>query len=80
MQNHGEEHWKAMDILLGYIKGNQKHEFIIKKQRKLRSVSYCDFSYGYCKDTRKSTIGELHTIGGYIMICKSQRQKTMTQP
>ena len=80
MQNTGEEHWKAMEILVGYIKGNPKRELTIKKQRESRSVSYCDSSYGYCKDTRKSTIEELHTIGGYIMICKSQRQKTMTQP
>ena len=33
MHNPGLEHWKAMDRIIGYIKGNQKHELIIKKPR-----------------------------------------------
>jgi hypothetical protein len=31
------------------------------------------------KDTRKSTMGEVHTVGGSITSWKSQRQKTVSQ-
>ena len=79
MQNHVEEHWKDMDISVGYIKENQKHELMIKKLIELRTVSYCDSSYGDFKDTRKITMGEVHTIGGDITSCKYQQQKTLMQ-
>ena len=57
MKNHVEEHWKDMDISVGYIKENQKRELMIKKLIELRTVSYCDSSYGDFEDTRKITMG-----------------------
>ena len=39
MQNIREEHWKAMDRFVGYIKGKKKHELIVKIPRELRTVS-----------------------------------------
>ena len=45
----------------------------------MRTVSYCDYSYGDYKETRKGTMGEVHTIVGDITSCKSQRQKTVAQ-
>ena len=52
---------------------------MINKRMELRNVSYCDYSYGYGKDTRKSTMGEVHTIGGSIISWKDQLKKTVTQ-
>ena len=57
MNSSREENWKAMDIFVGCIKVRQKHEWIINKTSKLRTVSYRDYSYEYFKDTRKSTMG-----------------------
>ena len=79
MQNPGEEHWKGMERFVGYIKQKGNHNLIIKQPTELRTISYCDSSYGDCKDTRKSTMGEVHTIGGALISWKSQRQRTVTQ-
>ena len=79
MQNPGEEHWKAMERFVRYIKGKEDHKLIMKKPKELRTISYCDSSYGDCKDTRRSTMGEVHTIGGSITSWRSQRQKIVTQ-
>ena len=51
-----------MDITVGNIKGKQKHELIIRKQKELRIVSYYENSYGDCKGTRKSTLEKVHNI------------------
>ena len=64
-------------MLLVYIKGKQEYELIIKKTRNLKTVSYCYSSYRDFEYIRKSTMGEVHTIRGFIMSCKSQRQKTL---
>jgi hypothetical protein len=79
MQNPGEEHWKAMDRFVGYLKSKTDHKLIMRKPEELRTISYCDSSYGDCKDTRKSTMGEVHTLGGAITSWRSQRQKTVSQ-
>ena len=76
MQNPGVEHWQAMERFVGYIKGKKEHKLIIRKPRELRSISFCDSSYGDCKDTRKSTMGEVHTI---ITSWRSMRQRTVSQ-
>ena len=39
-------------------------------------MSYCDSSYGECKDIRESTIREVHTIRGDITSWKPQQHKT----
>ena len=57
----------------------RKNAKIIKKPRELRNVSYYHYSYGDCKDISKSTMEEVHNIGGEIMICKSKRQKNVMQ-
>lgn len=79
MQNPGEEHWKAMERFVGYIKTKTEHQLIMKRPSELRTITYCDSSYGDCKDTRRSSMGEVHTIGGSITSWRSQRQKIVTQ-
>ena len=65
-----------MDRFIGYIKGIQKHELIIKKQTELSNVSYCDFRNEDFRDARESIMGEIKNIGWAVMSCKSQQQNT----
>jgi hypothetical protein len=73
MQNPGEQHWKAMERMIGYLKGKKNHELIIRKPQSLRIISYGDSSYGDCKDTRRSSSGDFHTLGGALVSWRSQR-------
>jgi hypothetical protein len=57
----------------------EKHELIMNAPEDMRVISYCDSSYADCEDTRRSTGGELNTVGGALVSWKSQRQKTVTQ-
>ena len=70
MENLGEEHWKVMARFIGYMKGNQKYELIIKKPMALNTVSQCNNGYGNCKDRSKSNIGQLKTIEEAVTSCK----------
>ena len=75
MQNPGEEHWKALERMVGYLKGKEKHELIMRRPLNLRIISYGDSSYGDCKDTRRSSSGDFHTLGGALVSWRSQRLK-----
>ena len=75
MQNPGKQHWKALGRAVGYVKGKAKHSLIMRKPLEMRIVSFCDSSYGDCKDTRRSTGGDLHTIGGAIISWRAQLLK-----
>jgi hypothetical protein len=62
-----------MERMIGYIKGKDKHELIIRRPNNLRVISFGDSSYGDCIDTRRSSSGDLHTIGGALISWRSQR-------
>ena len=66
-----------MGRFAGYMKEKQKHELIIKKPMELSTVSLCDSRHGDFKDTRKITMGEVHTIVGDITSWNSQQNKTV---
>ena len=51
---------------------------IMRKPKNMRVVSWVDSSYGDCIDTRRSTSGDIHTIGGSLLSWKSNRQKTVS--
>ena len=75
MHNPGVQHWEAMERLVGYIRGKEKHELVIKRPRELSVISYGDSSYADCKDTRRSSTGDLHTIGGGLVSWRAQKTK-----
>ena len=77
MQNPNKDHWKAVDRIVGYLRGKEKHSLIMREPKEMRIYSYGDSSYGDCKDTRRSTSGDLHTIGGGIISWRSQLLKMM---
>ena len=77
MQNPGTDHWKALDRAVGYIKGKGEHKLKMKKPSELRVISFADSSYADCKDTRRSSSGDMHTIGGAIVSWRAQLLKML---
>lgn len=77
MHNPGEEHWKAMDRMIGYLKGKHKHELVISRPKSLRITSFADASYADCKDTRRSSTGDINTLGGSIISWRAQKTKSV---
>ena len=71
----GEQHWDAMGRLIGYLKGKSSHELVIRRPLSLKIVSFGDASYGDCVETRHSSTGDLHTIGGSIVSWRSQKTR-----
>ena len=68
-----------MERIAGYLKGKEKHELIINKPRSLKTVAYVDASrYVECADTRRSSMGDIQTVGGAIVSWSSKRQKTLS--
>ena len=75
MHNPGEAHWEAMHRMIGYLKGKKKHELTIRRPTTLRIFSFGDASYGDCLDTRHSSTGDIHTLGGSIISWRAQKTK-----
>ena len=46
---------------------------------KLRIISFGDASYGDCKETRRSSTGDLHTLGGSLISWRAQKTKFVCQ-
>ena len=79
MSNPGEDHWKAVGHLVGYLKSTLKGPaMILRRPKELRIVSYVDASYGNSGEGRRSVSGELHTLGGMITAFSSRTQKTVS--
>ena len=76
MSNPGEEHWKAMEHLVGYIRGTiGEPAMILHKPKEMRAVSFVDASNANGVE-RRSVSGELNTVGGMISAFSSRTQKT----
>ena len=75
MHNPGEDHWKAMGRIIGYLIGKKKHELVIRTQKELRVMSFGDASCRDCKETRRSSTGDIHTIGGSIVSWRAQKTR-----
>ena len=77
MHNPGEQHWEAMGRFVGYLKGKEKHELVINRPVSLRTYSFGDGSYGDCPETRTSSTGDVHTIGGAVVSWRAQKTNTV---
>lgn len=75
----GEEQWKALGHLVGYLKGTKETPALILKQPlELRCVSFVDASYGNSCEGRRSVSGQMHTLGGMLTAYSSRTQKTVS--
>ena len=77
MHSPGEKHWEAMGRIIGYLKGKDKHELVIRRPMTLKIISFGDASYGDCKDTRRSSTGDIHTIGGSLVSWRAQKTRVV---
>ena len=75
MHNPSQDHWNAMHRMIGYLIGKEKHELVISRPKSIRITSFGDASYGDCKDTRHSSTGDIHTLGGSILSWRAQKTK-----
>lgn len=73
--NPGDEHWKAIEKFVGYLKDNEDDiKLTYRKPRELRIVSSVDSNYATDKEDRRSVSGALHSLGGMMTswLCKTQ--------
>ena len=77
MSNPGKSHWEALKWLLRSLKGTSN---VCLKFGKSSSglVGYCDSDYAGDLDTRKSTSGNVFTLGGMAVNWQSSLQSVVT--
>jgi hypothetical protein len=79
MSNPGEEHWKAMERLVGYVVSKGKDiGLVLRRPRNLVSISECDSDYAKDEGDRKSISGRVNTMGGMITNWSSKKQATVS--
>jgi hypothetical protein len=79
--NPGEDHWKALERFVGYLKTNkEKIRLTYRKPRELRPLTIVDSNYATDKTDRRSISGNLDTLGGVIVgwLCKTQGSVTLS--
>ena len=62
MIHPGPEHWKALGLLIGYLKGKETKCISIRNNKVLKAVMFCDLNYATYKETRKSVSGIVTTL------------------
>jgi hypothetical protein len=78
MDNPGEDHWRAMKRLVGYINKFETVELRLMKPKDLKVYAYVDSNYATNKETRKSVTGFVLTIGGCLVSYSSKSQPSVT--
>ena len=78
MRNPGAEHWKAMERIVGYLKGKKLHGLIMRSPSSMQVVNYCDASYATDTVLRRSVSGMISSVGGMIVNWASRTQKICT--
>ena len=64
-----------MERLVGYINSKGEHKLVIKRPKEIRVISFRDLRYENCKQSRRISTGDLHTIGGELVSWQAQRTK-----
>jgi hypothetical protein len=78
MDNPGEDHWRAMKRLVGYINKYETVELRLMKPKDLKVYAYVDSNYATNKETRKSVMSFVLTIGGCLVSYSSKSQPSIT--
>ena len=78
MSHPNNEHWRAMERLVGHIKQKDLHGFFYRTPRELRVIGYADSNYATNPDDRKSITGLLLTIGGALLCWVSKKQQIVS--
>ena len=67
MSHPGTEYWKALGLLIGYLKSKETKGIIIRNPKVMKLVIFCDSNYATDKDTRKSVSGLVATLEGTLL-------------
>ena len=78
LSNPGEEHWKALDRMVGHIKMRPYEGLIYSRPKELRPISMVDSDYAENTDNRRSISSGLHTLGGTLVHWESKTQHVVT--
>ena len=76
MSNPGEDQWKCMERMVGYMKGKTFYGICYRKPNALKGIDFCDANYATNVDDRKSVSGALYTLGGMVTGWSSKTQHT----
>ena len=77
MDGPGEEHWRAMGRLVGYLKKSDVH-LKLREPVNLKVYAWVDSNFATNKETRKSVTGYFVTIGGCLCGFSSKLQPAVT--
>ena len=77
MNNPGKEHWEAVKWILRYLRGTANHALCFGGSETVLQ-GYVDSDMAGDKDSRRSTIGYVFTIGGTTVSCISKLQKVVS--
>ena len=59
-------------------KRKKERRIIIRNPEVLKAVIFCDSHYATDKETRKNVSGLVATLGGTLLMCSSNTQRTIT--
>jgi len=76
--NPGKTHWNALKHMLTYVKGMMNYEITYKGGGDLEPIGYINSNYAGCKDTRRSTEGNIFIIAGGLISWECKRQDMVT--
>jgi hypothetical protein len=78
--NPGVEHWKAVEKFAGCLKAKEDNiKLTCRKPKELQMASSVDSNHATDKESRRSSLGNLHAMGGMITnwLCDSQSSVTL---
>jgi len=78
MDHPGEEQWKALGRLIGYISANDPATLVLRKPKDLKVYGYVDSNWATNTETRRSVTGYILTLGGCLVNWVSKTQPTVT--
>ena len=78
MSHIGQENYRSLGRLIGYLRGKYTKGIIIGNAKVLKYVIFANSNYAKDKDTRKSVSRLVVTLGGTLMTCSSNTQRLVT--
>ena len=67
MANPGEEQWKVMRRVVGYLKGKKLQGHVMKRPSNLQAIQYYNASYATDPVAHRSVSGMIGTLGEMIV-------------
>jgi transposase InsO family protein len=78
MDRPGEQQWRSLERLIGYISNNDPATLVLRKPRDLKVYGYVDSNWATNKETRRSVTGYVLTLGGCLINWVSKTQPAVT--